>query len=443
MNRSLRLSLLVLLLGLCLPRSAWAIPAFARRYETSCQTCHLAYPALTPFGEAFRWNGYRFPDKGDLTAEKQPPVELGNEAQKERWPKVVYPGAIPAEVPLSITLSGSAGYGMEFEGHDHEGAMAGMEASEMSEEGEHMGEVRLSSLVDMFGLRAAASLGDHFSVLTAVNLGGMSGVELERASLTFEPLADPTRLRIKVGAFEPELHGISIHRGLVGHMLRLTTATTGDATWAPEPTETGLELSGVAHHRVGWVVGAVENVTPAVYMEKDAYVRGFWKLGGMPVDGSGATSSSAAWRERSFTLGASAYNGREQLSDGARVQDDSFTRVGLDAHTIIEDLSLHLVTIRQWNDKPYLGDSESTVTDRAFVELTYVTLPVFFPTARFEASHEQKGEADWTSPDWLGMLALSGVVRPNVLLRAQGAVGGEPGEATHFRFATLSYAAAF
>ena len=41
------------------------------------------------------------------------------------------------------------------------------------------------------------------------------------------------------------------------------------------------------------------------------------------------------------------------------------------------------------------------------------------------------------------MLALSGVVRPNVLLRAQGAVGGEPGEATHFRFATLSYAAAF
>jgi len=28
----------------------------------SCQTCHLVYPKLTPFGEAFRRNGYRFPD---------------------------------------------------------------------------------------------------------------------------------------------------------------------------------------------------------------------------------------------------------------------------------------------------------------------------------------------------------------------------------------------
>ena len=42
---------------------AQAIPAFARRYEKSCQTCHTVYPALTPFGEAFRRNGYRFPDR--------------------------------------------------------------------------------------------------------------------------------------------------------------------------------------------------------------------------------------------------------------------------------------------------------------------------------------------------------------------------------------------
>ena len=49
-------------------RASHAIPAFARRYETSCQTCHVAFPRLTPFGEAFRRNGYRFPDGGDATA---------------------------------------------------------------------------------------------------------------------------------------------------------------------------------------------------------------------------------------------------------------------------------------------------------------------------------------------------------------------------------------
>ena len=37
---------------------AQAIPAFARKYGTSCLTCHTVYPKLTPFGEAFRRNGY-------------------------------------------------------------------------------------------------------------------------------------------------------------------------------------------------------------------------------------------------------------------------------------------------------------------------------------------------------------------------------------------------
>src|SRR5438270_7784177 len=40
---------------------ASAIPVFARKYGTSCQTCHTVYPKLTPFGEAFRRNGFRFP----------------------------------------------------------------------------------------------------------------------------------------------------------------------------------------------------------------------------------------------------------------------------------------------------------------------------------------------------------------------------------------------
>ena len=35
-----------------------AIPAFARQYHLSCNTCHVAYPKLKPFGEDFASNGY-------------------------------------------------------------------------------------------------------------------------------------------------------------------------------------------------------------------------------------------------------------------------------------------------------------------------------------------------------------------------------------------------
>ena len=46
-------------------RDASAIPSFARKYQTSCLTCHTVISlALNPFGEAFRRNGYRFSEPG-------------------------------------------------------------------------------------------------------------------------------------------------------------------------------------------------------------------------------------------------------------------------------------------------------------------------------------------------------------------------------------------
>ncbi len=39
-----------------------AVPTFARRYETSCATCHQAFPRLNGVGESFRLSGFRFVD---------------------------------------------------------------------------------------------------------------------------------------------------------------------------------------------------------------------------------------------------------------------------------------------------------------------------------------------------------------------------------------------
>jgi hypothetical protein len=86
-----------------------AIPAFARKYQTSCSTCHNDYPELNDFGEAFKKNGFKFP-KDDETFVKEPPVLLGAKAYQKVFPKAVYPGEIPGSLPLGFRYSGFATY---------------------------------------------------------------------------------------------------------------------------------------------------------------------------------------------------------------------------------------------------------------------------------------------------------------------------------------------
>lgn len=40
-----------------------AIPAFARKYDMTCGTCHAPIPKLKPYGEDFAGNGFQIPDK--------------------------------------------------------------------------------------------------------------------------------------------------------------------------------------------------------------------------------------------------------------------------------------------------------------------------------------------------------------------------------------------
>ncbi len=88
---------------------ARAIPYFARKYETACSTCHNNFPELNDFGEAFKKNGWKFP-KDEDTYVKQPPILLGAPAQKQVFPKAIYPGEIPATIPISFRFSGFLTY---------------------------------------------------------------------------------------------------------------------------------------------------------------------------------------------------------------------------------------------------------------------------------------------------------------------------------------------
>ena len=100
-GKRLSLLFLVVLVALSFLPSASAIPAFSRRYGTSCTTCHSDFPKLNDFGKAFKDAGFKFP-KDDESFLKEPPTLLGAPAQRELWPHTVYPGSIPGNLPVGL-----------------------------------------------------------------------------------------------------------------------------------------------------------------------------------------------------------------------------------------------------------------------------------------------------------------------------------------------------
>ena len=74
-------AMLVCLVLAATESAALAVPAFARKYQTSCQTCHNVFPKLNAFGEAFRLRGYRMPAETEELV-KQPPTSLGAPAYR-------------------------------------------------------------------------------------------------------------------------------------------------------------------------------------------------------------------------------------------------------------------------------------------------------------------------------------------------------------------------
>ena len=74
-----------------------AIPAFARKYQISCSTCHAPFPRLKPFGEEFAAAGFRMPDPAKEPARAT--VETGDPLLQ-----------LPRDFPLAARLEGHAAW---------------------------------------------------------------------------------------------------------------------------------------------------------------------------------------------------------------------------------------------------------------------------------------------------------------------------------------------
>ena len=98
MNRQRALVLgFVGIAGLLAWGRADAIPAFARKYQLSCSTCHAPFPRLKAFGEEFAGRGFRMDDPSKEPARAT--YDVGD-------PML----SLPRDLPLAIRIDGYASW---------------------------------------------------------------------------------------------------------------------------------------------------------------------------------------------------------------------------------------------------------------------------------------------------------------------------------------------
>ena len=340
-------------------RDAQAVPSFARKYQTSCQTCHTVYPVLNPFGEAFRRDGYRFPSwngSEDSDAVKAPMIALGQEEYEKTFPDSVWPDKIPEAVPLSVMVNGSLPVNMP-----------GSEAKDAA------GNVFTWSGIEAeFHLFGAGAFNDTLTYMTQLTLESNAGsppgtFDIETAYLLWNDIVGPRHLlNLWVGRlWAPQLTSFGLHSSYLNDTVMPAVSVAG--LYNPSASLTlgqghndGAELNGIVAHRfdyaVGWV--ASSNATGLTLPNaEDVYAHIGVKSGGVALDGEGKYGPNVPdprkpWAEKSITIDLFAYHGLERLDNGTGTmagggatpvqQDDSFDALGAVVHGQLDSLSIML-----------------------------------------------------------------------------------------------------
>jgi hypothetical protein len=413
-------------------RPASAVPIFARKYQTSCQTCHIAFPKLNAFGEAFRLNGYRMPAETEEQV-KETPVSLGSEAYKKTWPSMVYPGTIPSNVPVAINIKMADVYSSSFDGTDRSITR---------------NDFQFPQEVNLF---TAGTLGDKFGFLAELTFEKDAGVSIERAQFTANSVWGPEHaVNFKVGMFAPDLadgfqemwlmtnNGIDTVFGYnpIGVQGGTGLAEEGGGISIPASVQ-AIEFYGVAWHRFFYTVALTNGLgaVPATsgndpHSAKDWYARIDYKFGGMGLDGdtTGKTLPAENWRENSVRIGVLGYHGtgddvsfdvEDALGNPFGVVDRRYDRVGLYASWFWRDLNvfgayIHGKDAETVTDQTTLAQSQIDPTyDSWFVQADYVIRPPFQASLRYE----DLKPGDPTAPALkLGNASFTYLMRANIKL---------------------------
>src|SRR6202521_1857200 len=420
--------------------TAHAVPSFARKYQTSCQTCHVVFPKLNAFGEAFRLRGYRMPGETEEMI-KQPGISLGAPAYKRLWPQAVWPGEISNAVPLAVNVKFAS---VNTSSHNDDGSVTRV-----------TNDLQFPQEVNIFG---AGTLGEHISYLAeltfAENVDGSAAVNIEHARFDFDsPFGPEDAFHFRLGKFAPNLVDgfqemwISTDGGIDSLFAYDPTGLNGGTGLAsgtsPAPVSLprivhGIEGYGILRHRVLWVAGLTNGIGPSATdttgrfdgnNAKDVYARLDYKVGGMGLDGDtgGKPVPEKNWRDNSLRLGVFTYRGDGSNVDfqlttpdglNTKIQDVHFLRTGFYASLFCQDLNVFAA---------YLHGTDSLRVDDAmtaallnsiepsyhawFTQADYVIYPWLQGTVRYETLTP----GDPTVPSLrTGVVNLSALVRANV-----------------------------
>ena len=96
-----------------------ALPAFARKYGMPCSSCHEAWPKLSPFGQAFKDNGYQMGNDRDAPIFQQPaywPVtwRITPQWHRDSFGRVGVDGPGVSTVEARVTTHGFDWSGLDF-----------------------------------------------------------------------------------------------------------------------------------------------------------------------------------------------------------------------------------------------------------------------------------------------------------------------------------------
>jgi hypothetical protein len=375
---------------LAAPRQAEAIPAFARKYETSCVTCHVGFPKLNSFGEAFRLNGYQYPvDDEDVT--KDEPVSLGSESYKRVFPNAVWPNDIPGKPPVSLRVSSGFNYVRDA---DVETAFEAPSLILMS----------AGTLGENVGFYAGAHLFEEGAI------GSIDRVFLQLSSL-FSPHLPEKTLNIRIGQFIPNMAPFANHRGLALTPYAFNSYSAlqdgfeedhahggGGEAFGIEDFQLGVEASGIVQRRWRWGIGFVNGSGPLDESNsaKDGYARAAVKIGGMAFDGSGGSSESSSgenWVDNSITIGTFGFLGSYPNVGDMGPGDFERNRWGFDLSLLISDLNLFGGYMRG-SDETLIGTrTRDAEYDLFFAEANYVLFPWLIGLGRFERADPDNNDA--------------------------------------------------
>jgi hypothetical protein len=410
-SKSTPIRLLLVAAGLSLAAPAGAIPAFARKYTTSCLTCHTVYPKLTPFGEAFRRNGYMFPgvDSDFVKAEQIP---MGQEANKKTFPDTAWPSSIPAAVPLSFGANGKMVV------VPSKTSSAGLAANGAK--------FTMQDLAPEAHIWGGAALDDSISVWAELTFAD-GGADVEHAQVIFNSLLGPKHaVNLIVGHGFPNVTQYGPHSSYLGDAMLPTMPVTaiyrpgdlGADPWTLVDNYTGAELNGVVAGVVDYAVGINAGKTAIIAPTDNVYGRIGFKVGGMRLDGEGSTGAADAtrpWAETALGLYAFGYqsNARTDVA-AAPTPSDTANVLGLGARGQMGSAELNL---GYYNEAHKHGtDTGEKVTGQvAFGELSYVVFPWLVPAVRVER-FGLKPNGGTSISNTLIQPGLAILIRPNIKL---------------------------